>query len=145
MSDRYAPKPRQRFVEDMWIKGLQPKTQTIYLQAMRDFIRFRGHAPDRAIPEEFQAFQLDMKRRGVGARIRPRSASRPDQGLRAGGGYAQGLEFDNYCILVYFGNLRIGRKARHGKDNKHFSRRPLHWLHRSAGQIWSVWFRKRSC
>jgi len=58
MSDRYVPALRQRFLEDMQIKGLQPKTQTMYLRAMRDFTRFLGHAPDSATPEELRAFQL---------------------------------------------------------------------------------------
>ncbi len=39
MADRYVPPLRQRFLEDMRIKGLQPKTQTMYLRAMRG-----GHA-----------------------------------------------------------------------------------------------------
>jgi len=67
MSDQYVPALRQRFLEDMQIKGLQPKTQTMYLRAMRDFTRFLRHAPDSATPEELRAFQLDMKERGVGA------------------------------------------------------------------------------
>ena len=50
----------------MQIKGLQAKTQTMYLRGMRDFTRFLGHAPDSATPEELRAFQLDMKERGVG-------------------------------------------------------------------------------
>ena len=50
----------------MQIKGLQPKTQAMYLRGMRDFTRFLGHAPDTATPEELRAFQLDMKERGVG-------------------------------------------------------------------------------
>ena len=37
MTDQYVPKLRQRFLEDMRIKGLQPKTQTMYLRAMREF------------------------------------------------------------------------------------------------------------
>ncbi|WP_275423080.1 hypothetical protein [Leisingera sp. MMG026] len=44
MSDQYIPKLRQRFAEDMQIKGLKPKTQTMYLRAMRDFTRFPGCA-----------------------------------------------------------------------------------------------------
>ena len=67
MTDQYVPALRQRFLEDMQIKGLQPKTQTMYLRGMRDFTRFLGHAPDTATPEELRAFQLDMKERGVGA------------------------------------------------------------------------------
>ena len=67
MTDHYVPKLRQRFLEDMRIKGLLPKTQTMYLRAMREFTRFLGHSPDTATPEELRAFQLDMKERGIGA------------------------------------------------------------------------------
>ena len=67
MTDQYVPALRQRFLEDMQIKGLQPKTQTMYLRGMRDFTGFLGHAPDTATPEELRAFQLDMKKKGVGA------------------------------------------------------------------------------
>lgn len=67
MSEQYVPALRQRFLEDMQIKGLQPKMQTMYLRGMRDFARFLGPAPDSATPEELRAFQLDMKERGVGA------------------------------------------------------------------------------
>lgn len=67
MTDQYVPALRQRFLEDMQIKGLQTKTQTMYLRRMRDFTRFLGHAPDTATPEELRAFQLDMKKKGVGA------------------------------------------------------------------------------
>ena len=66
MSDHHVPALRQRFLDDMRIKGLLPKTQTMYLRAMRDFTRFLGHSPDTATPEELRAFQLDMKERGVG-------------------------------------------------------------------------------
>ena len=66
MSDQYAPALRKRFLEDMRIKGLLPKTRTMYLRAMQEFGRFLGHSPDTATPEELRAFQLDMKERGVG-------------------------------------------------------------------------------
>ena len=48
MSDHHVPALRQRFLEDMQIKGLLPKTQTMYLRAMREFTRFLGHSPDGA-------------------------------------------------------------------------------------------------
>jgi site-specific recombinase XerD len=67
MTDQPMPALRRRFLEDMRIKGLLPKTQTMYLRAMREFTRFLGHSPDTATPEELRAFQLDMKERGVGA------------------------------------------------------------------------------
>jgi site-specific recombinase XerD len=67
MSNQYVPALRRRFLEDMHIKGLQPKTQTMYLRAMREFTRFLQHSPDSATPEELRAYQLDMKERGIGA------------------------------------------------------------------------------
>ena len=67
MTDQYVPALRQRFLEDMQIKGLQPNTQTMYLRGMRDFTRFLGRSPDTATLEDLRAFQLDMKERGVGA------------------------------------------------------------------------------
>jgi len=67
MSNQNIPALRRRFLEDMRIKGLQPKTQTMYLRAMREFTRFLKHSPDSATPEELRAYQLDMKERGVGA------------------------------------------------------------------------------
>ena len=36
MSEQHIPPLRRRFLEDMRIKGLQPKTQTMYLRAMRE-------------------------------------------------------------------------------------------------------------
>jgi len=51
MANHYVPALRQRFLEDMRIKGLQPKTQTMYLRAMRDFTRYLGHSPDSATSE----------------------------------------------------------------------------------------------
>ena len=33
MTDQYVPALRQRFLDDMRIKGLLPKTQTMYLRA----------------------------------------------------------------------------------------------------------------
>lgn len=60
MPDHSIPAIRQRFLEDMRAKGLSPKTQTMYLRAMRDFTRFIGRSPDKASPEDLRAFQLDM-------------------------------------------------------------------------------------
>ncbi len=46
MTDQYVPKLRKRFVEDVQIKGLHPKTRTVYLRAMRDFARYLSHSPE---------------------------------------------------------------------------------------------------
>ncbi len=66
MADHHVPVIRQRFLEDMRIKGLQPKTQTMYLRAMREFTRFLGRSPDTTTPEDLRSFQLVMKGKGVG-------------------------------------------------------------------------------
>ena len=67
MSDQYVPALRQRFLEDMRIKGLQPKTQTLYLRGMSDFTLFPGHAPDRRVRSSEIA-------RGVRQRCCPKTA-----------------------------------------------------------------------
>ncbi len=67
MSEHSIPVLRQRFLEDMRIKGLNPKTQTMYLRAMREFTKFLERSPDTATPEDLRAFQLDMSQKGIGA------------------------------------------------------------------------------
>lgn len=109
MTDQYVPKLRQRFLEDMRIKGLQPKTQTMYLRAMRDFTQFLGHAPDSATPEELRAFQLDMKERGVGAptfnnRLTVLSAEEVARIIEAAPG--PGLRYRAAFSVAYGGGLR---------------------------------------
>jgi hypothetical protein len=52
LSDQHVPALRRRFLEDMRINGLQPKTQTIYLRAMRDFTRFLGRSLFTVTPED---------------------------------------------------------------------------------------------
>ena len=61
MSEHHIPPLSRRFLEDMRIKGLQPKTQTMDVRAMREFTRFLWHSPDSATPEELRAFQLNTK------------------------------------------------------------------------------------
>ena len=42
MANQYVPALRQRFLDDMRIEGLRPKTQAMYLRAMREFTRYLG-------------------------------------------------------------------------------------------------------
>ncbi|MGB7240510.1 MAG: hypothetical protein WBC93_00305 [Sulfitobacter sp.] len=42
MTDQYVPKLRQRFLGDMRIEDLPPKTQAIYLHAMQTSRGFRA-------------------------------------------------------------------------------------------------------
>ena len=89
MSDHHIPALRRRFLEDMRIKGLLPKTQTMYLRAMREFTRFLGHSPDAATPEELRAFLRSL------ARERWRGVSRPAKATSRPG--AAGLNRGAYC------------------------------------------------
>lgn len=67
MSSEHVPALRQRFLDDMRIKGLRPITQKMYLRSVREFARFLGRSPDAATPEDLRAFQLDMTNKGTGA------------------------------------------------------------------------------
>jgi hypothetical protein len=80
MSDQYVLALHQRFLRDMQIRGLLPKTQTIYLRAMRDFTRLLGRSPNSATSEELRAFYHDMKESCAGAPTfnnRLRAVSKP--------------------------------------------------------------------
>ena len=48
MSDHHVPALRQRFLEDMQIKGLLPKTQTMYLRRDAGFHTVPGPLADSA-------------------------------------------------------------------------------------------------
>lgn len=69
MSDQYVSVTRQRFIKDMQIKRLLPKTQRMYRLAMRGFTQFLRRSPDSVTTENLGAFQLDMKGQGVDATI----------------------------------------------------------------------------
>ena len=56
---------RQRMIDDMRLRKLQPKTQATYLRAVLRFTRFFGRSPDLASPEDLRAFQLHLVEQGV--------------------------------------------------------------------------------
>ena len=56
---------RQRMIDDMTMRKLQPKTQAGYLRSVKDFTRFFGRSPDRAGPEDLRRFQLHLVEKGV--------------------------------------------------------------------------------
>jgi integrase/recombinase XerD len=56
---------RQRMLEDMTMRKLNPKTQAGYLRAVKNFTRFYGRSPDQAEPEDLRGFQLRMVEQGV--------------------------------------------------------------------------------
>ncbi len=56
---------RQRMLDDMTMRKLNPKTQSSYLRAVKNFTRFFGRSPDQASPEDLRGFQLHMVEQGV--------------------------------------------------------------------------------
>ena len=42
------------------IRKLEPKTQSGYIRAVRDFTVWFGRSPDRAAPEDLRLFQLHL-------------------------------------------------------------------------------------
>jgi integrase/recombinase XerD len=56
---------RQRMIEDMRIRKLEPKTQSGYIRAVRHFTIWFGRSPDRAGAEDLRLFQLHMVDQGV--------------------------------------------------------------------------------
>ena len=56
---------RQRMIEDMTLRKLQPKTQATYLRAILRFTRFFSRSPDLASPEDLRSFQLHLVEQDV--------------------------------------------------------------------------------
>jgi integrase/recombinase XerD len=56
---------RQRMIEDMRIRKLEPKTQSGYIRAVRHFAIWFGRSPDQAGPEDLRLFQLHLIDQGV--------------------------------------------------------------------------------
>src|SRR5215210_6431346 len=49
---------RQRMQDDMQLRGLSPKTQTVYLFAVQQFAQHYGRSPDRITEEELRNYFL---------------------------------------------------------------------------------------
>ena len=56
---------RQRMIEDMTLRKLNPKTQTQYIRAVLRLSRFLGRSPDQATAEDLRRFQLHLSENGV--------------------------------------------------------------------------------
>jgi integrase/recombinase XerD len=56
---------RQRMIEDMRIRKLEPKTQSGYIRAVRNFTIWFGRSPDKAGAEDLRLFQLHLVDKGV--------------------------------------------------------------------------------
>ena len=56
---------RQRMIEDMSLRKLNPKTQTTYLRAVKKLAGFLDRSPRTATAEDLRQFQLHMADKGV--------------------------------------------------------------------------------
>ena len=56
---------RQRMIDDMSLRKLNPLTQQAYLRAVIKLSRFLARAPDTATAEDLRQFQLHMAANGV--------------------------------------------------------------------------------
>ncbi len=66
MTNNHSISPlRQRMLDDMMMRKLNPKTQAGYLRAVKNFTRFFGRSPDLASAEDLRGFQLHMVEQGV--------------------------------------------------------------------------------
>ena len=55
---------RQRMLDDMRMRKLEPKTRAGYIRAVRSLTAFLGRSPDTATVEDLRRFQLHMVDRG---------------------------------------------------------------------------------
>ena len=56
---------RQRMIDDMVLRRLNPGTRTAYLRAVVKLTRFLHRSPDSATPEDLRQFQLHLATHGV--------------------------------------------------------------------------------
>ena len=56
---------RQRMIDDMRLRKLEPKTRTAYLRAVKKLAAFLKHSPDTATVEDLRRFQLYLVDQGT--------------------------------------------------------------------------------
>ena len=56
---------RQRMLEDIHLRKLEPKTQTSYVRAIRRLAEFLRRSPDTAMAEDLRLFQLRLVDQGT--------------------------------------------------------------------------------
>ena len=56
---------RQRMLDDMRMRKLSPKTQSIYIRVVKRFAGFLGRSPDTASAEDLRRYQLYLVDHGI--------------------------------------------------------------------------------
>ena len=64
-SPRAVSPLRQRMIEDMRLRKLNPKTQSAYLRSVSNFARYLGRSPDTATVEDLRNYQLYLVDHGT--------------------------------------------------------------------------------
>ena len=59
---------RQRMIDDMSLRKMQPRTQEAYLRAVKKLARFLGRSPHTATAEDLRKFQLDLANWGASSK-----------------------------------------------------------------------------
>lgn len=59
---------RQRMIDDMALRKLNPKTQQAYIRSVLKLARFLGHSPHTATAEDLRRFQLHLANNGVSSK-----------------------------------------------------------------------------
>src|ERR1019366_6793838 len=66
---------RQRFVEDMTVRGFSEKTRRYYIRIVAGFAAFLGRSPDTATAEDIRRFQVHQSELGMHAPAMNRSVA----------------------------------------------------------------------
>ena len=67
MTDERISPLRQRMIDDMTLRKLEPRTQAGYIRAVKSFSAFLGASPETASFEDLRRYQLHLVSSGVGA------------------------------------------------------------------------------
>lgn len=51
---------RQRMLDDLRMRKLNPKTQSAYIRAVRNFTKYLGRSPDTATVDDLRNYQLHL-------------------------------------------------------------------------------------
>ena len=93
---------RQRMIDDMRMRKLNPKTQTGYIRAVRNFTRYLGRSPDTATVEDLRSYQLHL----VDAGTSPMSENAAITGLK----FFFDITLDHAELMARMQSLRVPQK-----------------------------------
>ena len=93
---------RQRMIDDMRMRKLNPKTQIGYIRAVRNFTRYLGRSPDTATVEDLRNYQLHL----VDAGTSPISVNAAITGLK----FFFDITLDHAELMARMQSLRVPQK-----------------------------------